>query len=39
MQLLDTPNPNAKKILTDSSIEIQQSIVTDKYPKSGPPYS
>ena len=30
MQLLDTPNPNAKKILTDSSIEIQQSIVADK---------
>ena len=33
MQLLDTPNPNAKKILIDSNVENQQSIVTDELNK------
>ena len=33
MQLLDTPNPNAKKLLIDSNVENQQSIVTDELNK------
>ena len=33
MQLLDTPNPNANKILIDSNVENQQSIVTDELNK------
>tara|TARA_Y100001970_G_C14130329_1_gene801360 strand:+ start:1182 stop:1397 length:216 start_codon:yes stop_codon:yes gene_type:complete len=33
MQLLETPNPNAKKILIDSNVENQQSLVTDKLNK------
>ena len=33
MQLLDTPNPNAKKILIDSNDENQQSLVTDELNK------
>ncbi len=33
MQLLDTPNPNAKKILIDSNVENQQSLVTDELNK------
>ena len=33
MQLLDTPNPNAKKILIDSNVENLQSIVTDELNK------
>ena len=33
MELLDTPNPNAKKILIDSNVENQQSIVTDELNK------
>ena len=33
MQLLDTPNPNAKKILIDSNFENQQSLITDELNK------
>ena len=33
MQLLDTPNPNAKKILKDSNIENQQSLITNELNK------
>ena len=33
MQLLDTPNPNAKKILIDLNVENQQSLVTDELNK------
>ena len=33
MELLDTPNPNAKKILIDSNVENQQSLVTDELNK------
>ena len=33
MQLLDTPNPNAKKILLDSNVENQQSLITNKLNK------
>ena len=33
MQLLDTPNPNAKKILLDSNDENQQSLITNKLNK------
>ncbi len=33
MQLLDTPNPNAKKILIDSNVENQQSLITNKLNK------
>ena len=33
MQLLDTPNPNAKKILLDSNVENQQSLITNKINK------
>tara|TARA_Y100001958_G_C21112487_1_gene458987 strand:- start:754 stop:969 length:216 start_codon:yes stop_codon:yes gene_type:complete len=33
MQLLDTPNPNAKKILIDSNIENQQSLITNELNK------
>ena len=28
MELLDTPNPNAKKILIDSNVENQQSLIS-----------
>ena len=30
MELLDTPNPNAKKILVDSNVENQQSLITNE---------
>ena len=30
MELLDTPNPNAKKILIDSNVENQQSLITNE---------
>ena len=30
MQLLDTPNPNAKKILIDSNVENQQSLISNE---------
>tara|TARA_A100001035_G_C27787172_1_gene505092 strand:+ start:8001 stop:8216 length:216 start_codon:yes stop_codon:yes gene_type:complete len=33
MELLDTPNPNAKKILIDSIFENQQSLITDELNK------
>ena len=33
MQLLDTPNPNAKKILIDSNVENQQSLITNELNK------
>ena len=33
MQLLDTPNPNAKKILIDSNVENQQTLITDELNK------
>jgi len=33
MQLLDTPNPNAKKILIDSNVENQQSLITNELSK------
>lgn len=33
MQLLDTPNPNAKKILIDSNTENQQTSITDELNK------
>tara|TARA_Y100000817_G_scaffold52932_1_gene38551 strand:- start:574 stop:789 length:216 start_codon:yes stop_codon:yes gene_type:complete len=33
MELLDTPNPNAKKILIDSSVENQQSLITNELNK------
>ena len=33
MQLLDTPNPNAKKILLDSNVENQQSLINNKLNK------
>ena len=33
MELLDTPNPNAKKILIDSNVENQQSLITNKLNK------
>ena len=33
MQLLDTPNPNAKKILIDSNFENQQSLITEELNK------
>ena len=33
MELLDTPNPNAKKILIDSNIENQQSLITNELNK------
>ena len=33
MQLLDTPNPNAKKILVDSNVENQQSLITNELNK------
>ena len=33
MELLDTPNPNAKKILIDSNFENQQSLFTDELNK------
>ena len=33
MQLLDTPNPNAKKILLDSNVENQQSLITNELNK------
>ena len=33
MELLDTPNPNAKKILIDSNVENQQSLITDELNK------
>jgi|TARA_B100000424_G_C22679154_1_gene372126 hypothetical protein len=33
MELLDTPNPNAKKILIDSNFENQQSLITDELNK------
>ncbi len=33
MELLDTPNPNAKKILIDSNFENQQSLITEELNK------
>ena len=33
MQLLDTPNPNAKKILVESNVENQQSLITNELNK------
>ncbi len=33
MQLLDTPNPNAKKILVDLNFEDQQSLITNELNK------
>ena len=33
MELLDTPNPNAKKILIDSKVENQQSLITNELNK------
>ena len=33
MQLLDTPNPNAKKILIDSNVENQQSLISNEINK------
>ena len=33
MELLDTPNPNAKKILIDSNVENQQSLITNELNK------
>ena len=33
MQLLDTPNPNAKKLLIDSNVENQQSLITNELNK------
>ena len=33
MQLLDTPNPNAKKILIDSNVENQQSLISNELNK------
>ena len=33
MELLDTPNPNAKKILIDSNTENQQTSITDELNK------
>ncbi len=33
MELLDTPNPNTKKILIDSNFENQQSLITDELNK------
>lgn len=33
MQLLDTPNPNAKKILIDSNVENQQHLITNELNK------
>ena len=33
MQLLDTPNPNAKKILVDSNVENQQSLISNELNK------
>ena len=33
MQLLDTPNPNAKKILLDSNVENQQSLISNEINK------
>ena len=33
MELLDTPNPNAKKILIDSNVENQQSLITSELNK------
>ena len=33
MELLDTPNPNAKKILVDSNVENQQSLITNELNK------
>ena len=33
MELLDAPNPNAKKILIDSNVENQQSLITNELNK------
>ena len=33
MELFDTPNPNAKKILIDSNVENQQSLITNELNK------
>ena len=33
MELLDTPNPNAKKILIDSNVENQQHLITNELNK------
>ena len=33
MELLDTPNPNAKKILIDLNVEDQQSLITNELNK------
>jgi 2-keto-3-deoxy-L-rhamnonate aldolase RhmA len=33
MELLDTPNPNAKKILVDSNVENQQSLISNEINK------
>ena len=33
MNLIDTPNPNAKKILIDSNVENQQSLITNELNK------
>jgi len=33
MELLDTPNPNAKKILIDSNVENQQSLISNELNK------
>ena len=33
MQLLDTPNPNAKKILIDSNVENLQSLISNELNK------
>tara|TARA_B100000524_G_scaffold97650_1_gene46506 strand:- start:50 stop:265 length:216 start_codon:yes stop_codon:yes gene_type:complete len=33
MELLDTPNPNAKKILIDSNVENQQSLISNEINK------
>jgi len=33
MELLDTPNPNAKKILIDSNVENLQSLISNELNK------
>ena len=33
MELLDTPNPNAKKILIESNVENQQSLISNEINK------
>ena len=33
MELLDTPNPNAKKILIDLNVENQQSLISNELNK------